>query len=218
MVRRPLLLVCLLAALAACSPEAAAYRNPFDRLVVELGLVGFSGYYPCSEPTDEVVASLDSEDCYRFDAPRRMRGIWLVAHETSELLPEATRSPAVWDITDENQTYLEIGDWGIVETLPPPVGGTGPGAPNAYLIEFIGRRALHPGLYGGGSGARHMVILDELLSARATRPPRPPDWPAIVAEIRRSEAAREASPPRRRIFRCPVFLCPSPPRSDRIEG
>ena len=125
MVRRPLLLVCLAAALAGCSPEAAAYRHPFNRLVVELGLVGFSGYYPCSFVTAEngfeAIHSLDSEDCYRFDRPRRMRGVWLLANETSQLLPDATRSPVVWDIMDENQTFLEPEKWEATEALPPPI-------------------------------------------------------------------------------------------------
>lgn len=219
MVRRPPLLVCLLGALAACSPEASAYRNPFDRLVVELGLVGWSGYYPCTfvDDSDGVLARIDSDDCYRFDRPRRMRGVWLLGNEASQLLPDATTSPAVWDIMDENQTFLEPEKWEATEALPPPIRGE-ERSPNAYAIEFIGRRAPYPGLYGGGAGARHMVIMDKLLSARAIVPPRPPDWTAIVAEVRRSDAAREASPPRQRIFRCPFFLCPSPPRPDRIEG
>lgn len=217
MMRRPLLLVSLLAALAACSPEAAAYKHPFNRLVVELGLVGRFGYYPCSHVTasdgSEVISSLDSEDCYRFDPPRRMRGVWLVGNETSELLPNATRSPAVWDIMDENQTFLEA-EWEEREALPPPVEGVGPAA---YAIEFIGRPALYPGVYGM-LGVRHMVIMDKLLSARAVAPPRPPDWPAIIRELRRAEAAREASAPRQSaIWRCPFFLCPSPPPADRIE-
>lgn len=217
MARRPLLLVCVMAALAACSPEASAYKNPFDRLVVQLGLVGWSGYYPCSYVTDNAFASLDSEDCYRFERPRRMRGVWLLANETSELLPDARSSPAVWDIMDENQTFLEIEEWEEIESLPPPIKGVEAQSPNAYAIEFIGRRARYPGLYGGGAGARHMVIMDKLLSARAIVPPRPPDWPAIVAEIRRADAARQAKAPRKPVFRCPFFLCPSPRPADRIE-
>jgi hypothetical protein len=218
MVTRPLLPVCLLAALTACSPEAAAYKHPFNRMVVGLGLEGFSGYYPCSFVTRsdgvDFISSIDSEDCYRFDRPRRLRGVWLVGNETSELLPNATRSPAVWDIMDENQTFLEAGGWEERKALPPPVEGVGP---SAYAIEFIGRPALYPGVYGM-AGARHMVIMDKLLSARAVARPRPPDWPAIIKELRRAEAAREASPPRQSpVWRCPFFLCPSPPPADRIE-
>ena len=217
MVRRPLLPVCLLATLAACSPEASTYKHPFNRMVVELGLVGWSGYYPCSFVTRsdgvEIIASIDSKDCYRFDRPRRLRGVWLVENETSELLPNATRSPAVWNIMDENQTFLET-EWEEREALPPPLEGVGP---SAYAIEFIGRPALYPGLYGM-IGARHMVIMDKLLSARAIARPRPPDWPAIFAEVRRAEAAREASAPRQSpVWRCPFFLCPSPPPAERIE-
>lgn len=217
MVTRPLLLLCLLAALAACSPEAAAYKHPFNRLVVELGLEGFSGYYPCIFVTDDAFTSLDSEDCFRFDRQSRMRGVWLLANETSELLPDATRSPAVWDIMDENQTFLEFEQSELVGLLPPPVMSAAGESPSAYAIEFIGRRASYPGLYGGGAGARHMVIMDKLLSARAIPPPRPPDWPAITAEVRRADAAREASAPRHSVFRCPFFLCPSPPPPDRLE-
>lgn len=221
MARRSLLLVWLLTALAACSPEASAYKHPFNRLVVELGLEGWSGYYPCSVVTDsdgsEVISSLASEDCYRFERPRRMRGVWLLANETSELLPDATKSPDVWDIMDENQTFLEVEPWEERKALPPPVEGERAGSPAAYSIEFIGRRARHPGLYGM-IGARHMVIMDRLISARAIKPPRPPDWPAIIEEHHRAEAARQASAPREPIFRCPFFLCPSPRPADRIEG
>jgi hypothetical protein len=220
MARRPVLLICLLGALGACSPEAAAYKHPFDRLVVELGLVGWSGYYPCSVVTSEdgyeVISSVASEDCFRFDRPRRMRGVWLLENETSQLLPDAARSPAVWDIMDENQTFLEVKAWTVQEALPPPIEGEEENSPSAYAIEFVGRRALYPGLYGG-PGARHMVIMDKLLSARAIYPPRPPDWPAIVGELRRAEAAREASAPHKPILRCPFFLCPRPRPADRIE-
>src|SRR5687768_10227731 len=95
-------LVCLAAALGACLPDAAPYKNPLDRLLLDYGrVIGFQ-YWPCSYVTKsegiEFIESLDMEDCYRFERPRRMRGVWLVALETSEFLPDATRSPAVWDI------------------------------------------------------------------------------------------------------------------------
>lgn len=175
MTMKALVALLLSGTLAACSPEAAPYRDPFDRFMVDYGrLVGFE-YRPCMRTEEEggttIISSVSSEQCYRFDVPQRMRGVWMPGLETSEFLPNATRAPVRRSITDESGIWLETDYISIQSKLAPPVQVDYEAGTAAYLIEFVGRRASYPGRYGGGGFfGRHLIILDELISARAIPP------------------------------------------------
>jgi hypothetical protein len=224
--------MCLFAALAGCSPEAAPYRNPLDRLGMELDRIGWVDFRPCSYSTrsDGFVAvhSVATESCYVLEPPERMRGVWLPELEGSAFHPGATAAPAYRDLQrwmDGDCTWLEV-DWTEVDPLlPAPIrpGTESPEsfpAPSAYFIEFIGRRSSYPANYGGG--CIRLVLLDRLISARAVPPP-PPTGRAELRKFllhwgaerdRRKERQRPKTALRRWLLPCPVFICRRPPGPD----
>ncbi|MEJ7777014.1 MAG: hypothetical protein WKF52_06495 [Sphingomicrobium sp.] len=169
MMMRALLSTFLLLSICGCSDRssiAAPYKSLWDRFIVQLGL-GF-GYTPCyrdeASPYGNFLGFIGNEQCYRFNPPERMRGIWLDEDEDSEFLPNATRAPAEWRYSP-NAIWLDF-------TRHEPLLNRGNGEPQAFALEFIGRRATYPGRYGHMGGSRHLVIVKKLLSARRIPAPK----------------------------------------------
>ena len=144
------------------SSIAASYKSPWDRLVVQLGF-GF-GYTPCFRTHGNFLEFVGNEQCFRFNQPERMRGVWLDEFEGSAFLPNASVAPAEWRYSP-NEIWLDF-----PEHEPLLKGGTG--ETRAFAVEFIGRRATYPGSYGHMGGSRHLVIVSKLLSAKPLPPPR----------------------------------------------
>lgn len=160
--KRALLSALFILSTSACSDRssiAAPYKNTWDRFIIQLGF-GF-GYQPCyrNEKTryGDVLGFIGNEQCYRFNPPVRMRGIWLDEFEGSEFLPNATKAPAGWPYS-RDAIWLDF-------TRHESLLANGNGERRAFAIEFIGRRATFPGSYGHLGGSRHLVIVDKLLSA-----------------------------------------------------
>jgi len=173
---RAILTVVGLLSLCSCSDRsslAAPYRSPFDRLVVSLGLEGTLGYIPCfpkEEPRLGGARSfVGSEECFRFNRPERMHGVWLVEFEGSEFLPNVSEPPAQLGYS-EDTIWLEFGQHA---SMPPDWRGD-----RAFAIDFIGRRASYPGFYGHMGNARHLIVVDKLVSAKRVAPPRKINLPA----------------------------------------
>lgn len=163
---RRLLSLLLLLGLCACSDRsslAAPYKNPWDRAAIQLGYAGWV-YQPCfrkeQTPYGDVQAFIGSKECFRFNPPERMRGIWLDEGEDAEFLPDATVSPVVRTYSPD-ATSLEF-------TRPEPLLT---GGHQAYALEFVGRRATYPGHYGHMGMSRHLIIVDEVVSAKPVPPP-----------------------------------------------
>ena len=164
---RAFLSLLLLLGLCACSNRssvAAPYKKPWDRAAIQLGLAGWV-YQPCYRKRADAQGVwfefIGSTECFRFNSPERMRGVWLNEGEDEEFLPNATASTVVRTYS-RDRTSLEF---------------TGPkhlllaGRERAYAIEFVGRRATYPGSYGHLGMSRHLIVVDELLSAKPVLPP-----------------------------------------------
>jgi hypothetical protein len=216
--KRFALLLCLAALLGGCSADALPYRSPFDRFVVTLGLEQTLNYYPCTVtyveqgyPTQQ---SIPPVRCYRFDPPRRMRGVWVNVMEGSEFFPDVTRAPPITDPFEKDRTWLETPRelWDRLASEPKSY-------PPTYAIEFIGRNATYPGSYGG-DGSRHLILLDRLLSIRAIESPKSLSREQFEAKVRQLRASEPAPPPRWRQavwLACPDFLC-LPPRPEKLSA
>lgn len=154
----------LLLGLCACSERSSApYKNPWDRAAVQLGYAGWF-YQPCyRKKTDafgDVYVFIGSEECFRFNPPERMRGVWLDEGEDAEFLPNAVAAPVVRTWSPDG-TALEFA------RSEPLLSGR----QQYWAIEFVGRRATYPGHYGHLGMRRHLIIADEVLSATPVPPP-----------------------------------------------
>ena len=99
--------------------------------------------------------------CQRMTEPRRYRGTWYVAFETSFFTPVGMRSCIE---TRGLTNCAELAG----SSLPWPPRWA---CPRKFEVEFIGRRNVMP-----GSFPSYRIIVDELISAkRLPDPPRHPD-------------------------------------------
>ena len=108
------------------------------------------------------MAAAQRAECSRLTAPRRYRGTWRVAFETSIFTP-AGNAGCVEGVTMDYCPDLILRG----KRLPWPSRWA---CPQEYDIEFIGRRSLHPGKMFGFD-----VAVDRVISAK--RLPDPPHEP-----------------------------------------
>jgi len=122
------------------------------------------------------------EECFQFTVPMRMRGLWRNDFEGSEYCdgPVSRCPDAKVEADPKSSTWLEMRfPIGGVEETPP--GGV-------YAIDFIGRRSLGEGGFGGYGMAKHEVIVDRLLSIREVEPPpRQPTRAETIKEFKKCE-------------------------------
>lgn len=152
-------LLAALSMLSGCedyAPQAAAYRDPLDRLMVSTGLTGLLFDYPCRDI--EAVAHDYYEQCYQFLEPERMQGIWIDAFEDNRFYPGSSRNIPDYE-EDEHRLMLVINN----RSLPPSLG-VRPDGGRLIDIEFVGRRTKVPGPYH--QTREHIILVDRVLSAR----------------------------------------------------
>lgn len=157
-------------ALAACSPRgwrdtpAEGYRNWWDRTRVALGLEGILGYACTRSVRDKggetVVESLPPDQCYRFNPPERIEGVWLNEFEGSVLLTQ--KEYASGQIPDDH-AWVEISEQAPQASREYPMQ-------TAYQVTFIGRRASRAGMYGHLGMSRNLVLVDRMLSIQPISP------------------------------------------------
>jgi hypothetical protein len=105
-------LILIVNAMLGCnsrSAPAAAYRNWRDRLAVATGLRDLGLVWPCTHhvrdrPGDISVSTPDNE-CFKFDPPKRWKGLWLSEFEGSRFCPE----PAAQCREDRRGDYIWLG-------------------------------------------------------------------------------------------------------------
>jgi hypothetical protein len=161
-----MLLLASLLILSGCSlssrdPAPESYRSAWDRFVVGWRLEGIFGYACTREEIHsgvKVLAAIPSEQCYRFNPPERIEGVWIDEFEGVRLLTNAQYDAGIRYIEDDS-TWLEVKP---ADQRP----GTGPPdyTPRVFRIVFIGRRSTYPGEYGHFGMSRHLVLLDRMIS------------------------------------------------------
>jgi hypothetical protein len=164
---RTFAMLLVLIGLVGCSDRsslAAPYKSAWDRTAIHLGLAGLV-YQPCyrKERTayGDVLAFVGYEECFRFNPPERMRGVWLNRGEDEEFLPYMTTSPAGCLQSLDDSVSLAF-------TRNEPLLN---GDAEAYSVEFVGRRATYPGRYGHLGMSDCVILVDQLFSATPVPPP-----------------------------------------------
>jgi hypothetical protein len=174
------LLVATVLLLTACSPRPGApdpesYQRIRDRMIVRFHLEPLAGY-PCSYPTKvegiTVMATLDDDQCYRFNPPERIDGIWINEFENSALLTPT-------QFAKFNTPEGTIDGWLDIRTaLPSRLRDSHGRYDGNFHIVFIGRRSAYPGHFGHMGMAPNLVLVDKLISIERLPESKPTESPA----------------------------------------
>ena len=119
-------------------------------------------FYPCFRSEDDQPTRLSDDECYRFDAPERMRGVWANGFEEGTFYPGLTRPPG----QTRSDHWLEVPRSSAVPKGDERVFEIEPGKTNYILLDFVGRRTSVAGRYGHLGLAKHLVIVDRVVSAK----------------------------------------------------
>ncbi|MDP1025962.1 hypothetical protein Q5H91_01945 [Sphingomonas sp. KR1UV-12] len=127
---------------------------------------------PCTYQIEtNVIGSLPTDQCYKMEAPRRYRGVWIDEFEGQRFIPEGTRPPE-WPRTDpKSPGWRERFEQARLATIwldasrinldqKPRQRGA------KWFIEFVGRKTMYPGAYGHLGMSGHEVIVDRMISLR----------------------------------------------------
>lgn len=127
---------------------------------------------PCSYHIEAgVIRSLPTDQCYKMDAPRRYRGVWIDEFEGQQFAPEGIRVPE-WPRGDpKSPKWRQQADQAIAATIWLDVQHTKLGhkwqqGGRRVFIEFIGRKTMYPGNYGHMGMSGQEIIVDRLISQR----------------------------------------------------
>lgn len=127
---------------------------------------------PCSYHIEtNVIASLPIDQCYKMDAPRRYRGVWIDEFEGQQFIPEGTKVPE-WPRGDpKSPEWRKQANETIAATIWLDVERTELGhkrqqGGRRIFIEFIGRKTMYPGNYGHMGMAGQEIIVDRVISQR----------------------------------------------------
>ncbi|MDZ3833739.1 MAG: hypothetical protein U0S50_18285 [Sphingopyxis sp.] len=121
---------------------------------IEPGLTG-------SKPTDQ---------CYKMEAPRRYRGVWVDEFEGQAFIPEGAEAP-VWPRSNpRSPAWRKEADRAIAATIwlhveRAHLDHEGQRSRRKF-IEFVGRKTRYPGNYGHMGMSGHWIIVDRMISLR----------------------------------------------------
>lgn len=117
-----------------------------------------------------VIGFRPTDQCYKMEAPRHYRGVWIDAFEGQQFIPDGVTIPA-WPETDPGTPeWREQADraqaariWLNVDHTDLGKRSTGEG--KKVHVEFIGRKTQYTGAYGHMGMFGNAIIVDQLLSA-----------------------------------------------------
>lgn len=104
------------------------------------------------------------EDCYKFDPPRRWKGLFFTGFEVSRFCPEPARECS--DDTPGEHIWLAQGP---SIQIPRRNGESGP-EPELFRVDFIGRKTTYPGGHGHTGASEEEIIVDRLISLKQVEP------------------------------------------------
>ncbi|NIJ21126.1 hypothetical protein FHS95_002829 [Sphingomonas naasensis] len=156
--------------------RARMLSEPCSEADIGIGCYRFNGRSireaPCTYHIDPgVIGSLPTDQCYKMDAPRRYRGVWVDEFEGQRFIPEGT-SPAEWPRADPKSAgWREQFERARLATIwldasrvsfdkMPRKRGT------KKIIEFVGRKTKYPGAYGHFGMSGQEIIVDQVIALR----------------------------------------------------
>ena len=126
------------------------------------------------------------DQCYKFDKPRRWKGLWRKQFEGSIFCPAGSPCPDDQSAV-ENEIWLEFAS---EHSVPNEVKSGG-----VYEVEFIGRRSIGEGHFGHLGMSRNDIIVDRLISTKLLEPPPPePTKAQVIADMKKCEAEHTCIP------------------------
>ena len=187
-----LITVAMLSGCGDRGAPSAAYRDWGDRMAVATGLRDLGLVRPCSHHVrnqyGDYDASTPDEECYRFDAPKRWKGLWLAEFEGSIFCPE----PAKTCTDGDGGPYVWLG-FGKQFKPPPGLSNNQPGAV-LYAVDLIGRRSSFKGYYGHMGGAESEILVDKFISVTPVGFEVPPPAEADLNSAKARKAGRGSRP------------------------
>jgi hypothetical protein len=131
---------------------AAAYVSWWDRFRIRTGwyVPGFPG--PCQRRSHDPKHAFDSvpvDECVKMDAPKRWRGLWRDASDSSQFCAAPAAScpltiPATQLAFDRATNRKATGA--------------------VYAVDLIGRRTSYEGSYGWLGQYDHVIMVDRMIS------------------------------------------------------
>lgn len=155
--------------------RARLFGKPCAEADIGRGCYRFNGRLlreiPCAYHVDaETMGSLPTDQCYKMEAPRRYRGIWIDEFEGQAFIPEGTTAPE-WPRADPaSPGWREQFDRAQAATIWLDVEraklGHHRNGGRKMFIDFMGRKTMYPGQYGHMGLSGHEIIVDRVISLK----------------------------------------------------
>jgi len=100
----------------------------------------------------------EEEDCYKFDAPRRWKGLYFGEFEGSRFCPAPARQCS--DSSPGEHIWLKASPSAGVPAW------NGRESSGLFAMEFIGKKTSYPGHYGHMGMSDEEIVVDHLISMK----------------------------------------------------
>jgi hypothetical protein len=131
-------------------------------------------------------APAQADQCFKFEKPRRWKGIWINQFERQRFCPNPPeRSCPKNSTTNQNYVWLEFASEPSIK----------PGSGGVYELEFIGRRSVGAGVFGHFGMSPNEIIVDHIISLREVEAPPPPATKAEIEGLRKACLANHTCRP-----------------------